>query len=246
MGQGRPPLSTSSDANVKQIDSPSESKAEIQNIKATFKPESPSRRPIEEIFKKKDRSFFTQTCPSFNKLQPHSASERTSLEILREFFSRPDEHFDVKVCKNLVLKEGSDLGAGSPMPTSHLTSSSHGRSRKRNFFNDESPKSLRKKTRLQKSDKIAESLSGNKVFAETEHNEFRCTECNRKCKTSTSFERHRSACTHREGPLMLECKFCGRPYTYIGYLYKHQQECRKNPSLGKNNEFSEERPHTTP
>lgn len=29
------------------------------------------------------------------------------------------------------------------------------------------------------------------------------------------------------GPLTLECKYCKRPYTYVGYLQKHENECAK-------------------
>lgn len=57
--------------------------------------------------------------------------------------------------------------------------------------------------------------------------EFRCRNCNRKCKSEISFQKHAASCTHREGPLTLECRYCKRPYTYIGYLSKHEAECAK-------------------
>ncbi|KAH9811298.1 hypothetical protein DFH28DRAFT_901047, partial [Melampsora americana] len=50
---------------------------------------------------------------------------------------------------------------------------------------------------------------------------------NRRCKSESSFERHKLSCTHRMGPLRLECKYCKRPYTYVGYLAKHETECEK-------------------
>ncbi|KAG0147809.1 hypothetical protein CROQUDRAFT_42219 [Cronartium quercuum f. sp. fusiforme G11] len=50
---------------------------------------------------------------------------------------------------------------------------------------------------------------------------------NRKCKSQMSYEKHKASCTHRQGPLTLECRYCKRPYTYIGYLSKHEIECAK-------------------
>ncbi|CAH7686815.1 expressed protein [Phakopsora pachyrhizi] len=58
-----------------------------------------------------------------------------------------------------------------------------------------------------------------------ERGNYRCSNCNRLCKSLASFEKHQSACTHRNGALSLECRFCSRPYTYIGYLNKHEAAC---------------------
>lgn len=65
--------------------------------------------------------------------------------------------------------------------------------------------------------------------AGTEHGElYRCRDCNRKCKSKASYLKHRSMmCTHRLGPLTLECRYCKRHYTYAGYLQRHEIECAK-------------------
>ncbi|KAG0143283.1 hypothetical protein CROQUDRAFT_189926 [Cronartium quercuum f. sp. fusiforme G11] len=56
---------------------------------------------------------------------------------------------------------------------------------------------------------------------------FRCQDCNRKCKSEASLLRHATSCTHARGPLALECRYCKRPYTYLGYLHKHETECAR-------------------
>ncbi|KAG0147813.1 hypothetical protein CROQUDRAFT_42196, partial [Cronartium quercuum f. sp. fusiforme G11] len=54
----------------------------------------------------------------------------------------------------------------------------------------------------------------------------------RRCKSESSFEKHKIPCTHRLGPLKLECRYCRRPYTYVGYLAKHEAECVKVHPVG--------------
>ncbi|EGG12059.1 uncharacterized protein MELLADRAFT_115124 [Melampsora larici-populina 98AG31] len=245
------------------------------------------------------RTYLTHTCPSYNKLSPLGPGDSSSLALLREFFSRPDDeegctdfsrerftrrppnspgHSEMPDQHKSGLKDGSpsmqnrpQLSSSAPpsrpevltpkmhRPPSCTMSETNMDRNTQNF----SIRRLHPKSELRppaiprfrsKSNSTYEGRSqeGEDVSAPVasssrdvpmmrpvprpknlirkhggESDTFRCPNCNRRCKSSISYEKHDASCTHRMGPLRLECRFCGRPYTYVGYLSKHEADCQK-------------------
>ncbi|EGF97917.1 uncharacterized protein MELLADRAFT_84172 [Melampsora larici-populina 98AG31] len=59
----------------------------------------------------------------------------------------------------------------------------------------------------------------------------------RKCKSAESLYRHATSCTHARGALSLNCRYCQRPYTYLGYLHKHELECAQTIMARRGDQF---------
>lgn len=248
------------------------------------------------------RTYLTHTCPSYNKLNPLGPGDSSSLALLREFFSRPDDEdgrtalsrgrFTQRPPSSPARSQTLDQhkrkldDASSSMQNRPQSSSSVPSSRSevlrptmhrppswtmsdtnmdrntqsfplRRLHPIEAPKNelrppaiprFRSKSSSTYEGRSQQDEDGSAPVASSsrdvpmmrlprpktlmrrpggESDTFRCPNCNRRCKSSISYEKHDASCTHRMGPLRLECRFCGRPYTYVGYLSKHEADCQK-------------------
>ncbi|KAH9823228.1 hypothetical protein DFH28DRAFT_880461 [Melampsora americana] len=279
------------------VDSNSPFQQDAQQNTSTSEDTSCQRSPHQA------RTYLTHTCPSYNKLNPLGPGDSSSLALLREFFSRPDDddgsmalsrgrfnrrppdspgHNQMRNDHNRELNDGSILMHNRPQlsssappsrpevprPTLHRppswtmsdTNTHHDTQTfpTRRLHLIGAPKSELRPPAVprirSKSSPIYEGRSQEGEDASVpvasssrdvpmtrpvprpktlirkqagESDTFRCPNCNRRCKSSISYEKHDASCTHRMGPLRLECRFCGRPYTYVGYLSKHEADCQK-------------------
>ncbi|MBW0500139.1 hypothetical protein O181_039854 [Austropuccinia psidii MF-1] len=195
---------------------------------------------------------FATTCPSLYKLESGGEAQ-SSVSLLREFFSRPDDErrgnceraFDsaYKPLTRLSTLSKAQHGFSEPVP--HYSSSSDGANHhiapltQRSHFQtrwqptrryseaSSIPQSSTGQGSENSSEIVPQLFKSSLNHLHLKEEEFRCKHCNRRCKSRTSFEKHKNSCTHRSGPLTLECQFCKRPYTYIGYLHKHEAECQR-------------------
>ncbi|EGG00714.1 uncharacterized protein MELLADRAFT_93044 [Melampsora larici-populina 98AG31] len=175
-----------------------------------------------------------------------SSSSRMPSELTRHHESSTEQSIRMRT----VRSSSSEFPATRPSPTMFGRSSEYGPrqtdlSDRGNYARQYPEASLPAHDRRERTSDLSArrpiASTSNYIFppgssSRESGEEFRCRNCNRKCKSQISFQKHAASCTHREGesllpnipgPLTLECRYCKRPYTYIGYLSKHEAECVK-------------------
>ncbi|KAG0140597.1 hypothetical protein CROQUDRAFT_664974 [Cronartium quercuum f. sp. fusiforme G11] len=203
------------------------------------------RQPRNDI----QKTYFTKTCPSYHKITP-SLGELSSRTILREYFSRPDNDQTLSPDpmneyhsrsnlpsswpnNNANIDESKDQAQGNSKLDMHCDRNASGHISANPNDQPQLPDVQATKPEhmtmtnhapqhpaaSKRSQLLGTCDSGSGMLEE-----YRCSACNRRCKTLSSFEKHQTSCTHR---LALQCRYCRRPYTYLGYLSKHETDCQK-------------------
>ncbi|CAH7668245.1 expressed protein [Phakopsora pachyrhizi] len=162
---------------------------------------------------------FSRTCPSLYQVNKRATSEFASLKILREFMSRPDG------AAHTYTLQDSSSNLEADCPSSQYFSTSQGEGPSRSSHSNPNTRKARTNIPIPNNE-LPQSLGSSLTQNMEAENSPVKTEY-RLCKSEASFEKHQNACTHRNGALALECRFCKRPYTYVGYLHKHEIECAK-------------------
>ncbi|CAH7686806.1 expressed protein [Phakopsora pachyrhizi] len=169
------------------------------------------------------RNHFTWTCPSLYQVNPGISKEGTSFDILREFMSRPDRApQSPQIDSKAPSRETKSFQKFSSILETDQSSSNLsylGQEEVQNESNNRDiPVSVGRSSILGSSHKESTSLmslliKNTEADSLLDKENYRCPNCNRLCKSLASFEKHQSACTHRNGALSLECRFFNRPYT---------------------------------
>ncbi|KAI8460195.1 hypothetical protein BY996DRAFT_6409584 [Phakopsora pachyrhizi] len=167
------------------------------------------------------RTHFTWTCPSLYQVNPRDANKGTSLGILREFMSRPDgapktlseapNHDTLKNGTKIALKKALLLYHDSNSTLETIQSSpgvlnvgqGEGSSKSNNDIHPALMCRSIASGSTHKVSEVAENSLEEKIITDnsSDKGNYRCPSCNRLCKSKASFEKHRSACTHRNGEL---------------------------------------------
>ncbi|MBW0481230.1 hypothetical protein O181_020945 [Austropuccinia psidii MF-1] len=110
--------------------------------------------------KKKELSFFTRTCPSFNKLEPHKPGEKTSLQLLREYFARPEENLASSIRKQAMAKARANYSATIAKQISNPYLSSHERLERQALLANQARACMQRSEFFPKLEKPTEAQSG--------------------------------------------------------------------------------------